>query len=59
MNMSKINGSLIGEQQRFNIGSSMKMGNVSLNVADLQRSLDFYEKILGFKVVSRISDLSV
>jgi catechol 2,3-dioxygenase len=54
--MSKINESLIGEQQHFKIGSSMKIGNVSLNVTDLQRSLDFYEKILGFKVVSRISD---
>lgn len=52
--MRKINESLIGEH--FKIGSSMKMGNVSLNVTDLQRSLDFYEKILGFKVVSRISD---
>jgi catechol 2,3-dioxygenase len=53
--MSKINESLIGEQH-FKIGSSMKMGNISLNVTDLQRSLDFYEKILGFKVVTRILD---
>jgi catechol 2,3-dioxygenase len=55
MNMIKINESLIGEQP-FKIGSSMKIGNVSLSITDLQRSLDFYEKILGFKVVSRISD---
>lgn len=55
MNMSKINESLIGEQ-RFKIDSSMKIGHVSLNVTDLQRSLDFYEKILGFKIVSKISD---
>lgn len=54
MNMSKIIESLIGEH--FKIGSSMKIGHVSLNVTDLQRSLDFYEKILGFKIVSRISD---
>ena len=53
--MIKINESLIGEQP-FKIGSSMKIGNVSLSITDLQRSLDFYEKILGFKVVSRISD---
>jgi catechol 2,3-dioxygenase len=45
---------LIGEH--FKIDSSMKIEHVSLNVTDLQRSLDFYEKILGFKVVSRISD---
>lgn len=52
--MSKINEPSIGEQ--FKIGSSMKIGYVSLNVPDLQRSLDFYEKILGFKVFTRISD---
>ena len=55
MDMNKINESLIGEQH-FKIGSSMKIGYVSLNVTNLQRSLDFYEKILGFKIVSRISD---
>ncbi len=54
MNMSKINQSLIGEH--FKIGSSMKIGHVSLNVTNVQRSLDFYEKIVGFKVISRISD---
>ena len=55
--MSKINEeSLIGEQQHFKISSSMKIGYVSLNVSNLQRSLDFYEKILGFKVIRRISD---
>jgi catechol 2,3-dioxygenase len=57
MKMNKINESLIGEQQQaFNIDSSMKIGYVSLNVTNLQRSLDFYEKILGFKILSRISD---
>jgi catechol 2,3-dioxygenase len=48
----------IGEQHQFKIGSSMKIGYVSLNVTDLQRSLYFYEKILGFKVISRITDES-
>jgi catechol 2,3-dioxygenase len=55
MDMNKIKESLIGEQH-FKIGSSMKIGYVSLNVTNLQRSLDFYEKILGFKIVNRISD---
>ncbi len=55
MNKNKINESLIGEQH-FKISSSMKIGYVSLNVTNLQRSLDFYEKILGFKIVSKISD---
>jgi catechol 2,3-dioxygenase len=54
MVLSKIDEFSIGEQ--FKISSSMKIGYVSLNVTDLQRSTDFYEKILGFKVVSRISD---
>ncbi|HEX2169109.1 MAG TPA: VOC family protein [Nitrososphaera sp.] len=57
MKMNKTNESLIGEQQQdFKIGSSMNIGYVSLNVTNLQRSLDFYEKILGFKILSRISD---
>ncbi len=57
MNKNKIiNESLTGEQQHFKISSSMKVGYVSLNVTNLQRSLDFYEKMLGFKTVSRISD---
>jgi catechol 2,3-dioxygenase len=54
MVMGKINEPSLGEQ--FKISSSMKIGNVGLNITDLQRSLDFYEKILGFKVVSRVSD---
>ena len=44
------------EEQEFKIGSSMKIGHVSLNVTNVQRSLDFYKKILGFKVIGRISD---
>ena len=54
MVIGKINEPSLGEQ--FKISSSMKIGYVSLNITNLQRSLDFYEKILGFKVVSRISD---
>ena len=33
----------------FNISPSTRIGYVSLNVSDIDRSLDFYEKVLGFK----------
>jgi len=45
--MSKIEGQL------FRMDPSMKIGHVSLNVSDLGRSLDFYQNILGFKVVGK------
>lgn len=31
----------------------MRIGHASLNVFNLERSLDFYQKILGFKVVAK------
>jgi len=37
----------------------MKIGYVSLNVSDLQRSLEFYQSILGFKVIGRPSNQRV
>ena len=36
---------------RFRIDPSMKIGYVSLNVSDLERSLDFYRRVLGFKPI--------
>jgi catechol 2,3-dioxygenase-like lactoylglutathione lyase family enzyme len=33
----------------------MKVGHVSLNVADLSQSLNFYQSVLGFKTVGRPS----
>ena len=41
--------------QQFKIDNSMKIGYVSLNVSDLQASVQFYESILGFQVFSRPS----
>ena len=38
----------------FNISPSTRIGYASLNVSDIDRSLDFYEKVLGFK---KITDL--
>jgi catechol 2,3-dioxygenase len=42
-------------EQVFMMDTSMKIGHVSLNVSNLQSSLDFYQKILGFKVVGKPS----
>lgn len=49
--MSKINAR--STSQPFEIAPSMRIGHVSLNVSNLRRSLDFYQKILGFKVVAK------
>ena len=40
----------------FNIHPATRIGYVSLNVSDIDRSLDFYEKVLGFKKVDRPSN---
>jgi catechol 2,3-dioxygenase len=40
----------------FNIHPATRIGYVSLNVSNIDRSLDFYEKILGFKKVARPSN---
>jgi catechol 2,3-dioxygenase len=42
-------------EEVFKMDPSMKIGHVSLNVSNLQSSLDFYQKILGFKVVGNPS----
>ncbi len=40
----------------FNIHPATRIGYVSLNVSEINRSLDFYEKVLGFKKVDRPSN---
>jgi catechol 2,3-dioxygenase len=39
----------------FDIHPAMRIGYVSLNVSEIDRSLDFYGKVLGFKKVDRPS----
>ncbi|MDQ5877097.1 MAG: VOC family protein, partial [Thermoproteota archaeon] len=39
----------------FNIHPATRIGYVSLNVSDMDRSLDFYGNVLGFKKVDRPS----
>ena len=43
------------DRQGFKMHPSMKIGYVSLNVSDLQKSLDFYQSILGFKIIGKPS----
>ena len=38
-----------GTTRRFGINSAARIGYVTLNVSDIQRSLDFYQSILGFR----------
>ena len=48
-----MNDSMIPTRYDFNIYPTTRIGYVSLNVSDIDRSLDFYEKVLGFKKVDR------
>jgi catechol 2,3-dioxygenase len=43
-------------QHDFNIHPAMKIGYVSLNVSDMDRSVYFYENVLGFKKLARSSN---
>jgi catechol 2,3-dioxygenase len=47
--------SMTSSRQYFNIPPATRIGYVSLNVSNIDRSLDFYEKVLGFKKVDRPS----
>jgi catechol 2,3-dioxygenase len=38
-----------GITRKFGINSAARIGYVTLNVSDLQRSLEFYQSILGFR----------
>jgi catechol 2,3-dioxygenase len=42
-------------RQQYKIDPAMNIGHVSLNISNLSRSLDFYEKVLGFKRIGRPS----
>ncbi len=39
--------------ENYEVPSNTKIGHVHLKVADLERSLDFYCRLLGFKLMSR------
>jgi catechol 2,3-dioxygenase len=50
------NNSMTSTRHDFNIHPATRIGYVSLNVSDIDRSLDFYEKVLGFKKVTTPSN---
>ena len=51
-----MNDNMTSARHDFNISPATRIGYVSLNVSDIDRSLDFYEKVLGFKKVDRPSN---
>jgi catechol 2,3-dioxygenase len=50
------NNSMTSTRHNFSIHPATRIGYVSLNVSDIDRSLDFYEKVLGFKKVNTPSN---
>ena len=45
-----------GIGEAFEISPRTNVAHVKLRVYDIQRSLDFYEQLLGFKTIGRTSD---
>ncbi|GLU44370.1 VOC family protein [Allomuricauda sp. NBRC 101325] len=40
----------------YKLPENTRIGHVHLKVADLQRSLDFYHKLLGFEIITTMGD---
>ena len=47
-----------GESARFRLPSATRLGRVSLQVSNLQRSLEWYERVLGLRVQSRAGPIA-
>ena len=45
-----------GTGEAFEINPRTNVAHVKLRVYDIQRSLDFYEQLLGFNTIGRTSD---
>ena len=45
-----------GTEDLFEISPKTSVAHVKLKVSDIQRSLNFYEKLLGFKPIGRVTD---
>lgn len=43
----------------YKIPAQTRIGHVHLKVSDLERSLDFYHKLLGFEITTRYGDQAV
>jgi catechol 2,3-dioxygenase len=55
--MQKIDKSNHNEERNrsFKIDPATRIGYVSLNVSDIQSSLEFYQSILGFRLIQKKS----
>src|SRR6185503_14800929 len=53
--MERNNASTI-RQNEFSIDPRMQILHVSLNVSDIQRSLEFYQSVLGFRLLGKASN---
>ncbi|MBI3231895.1 MAG: VOC family protein [Candidatus Doudnabacteria bacterium] len=47
------------KQQNYKVHQDAKIGHVHLTVGDLQKSLEFYQELLGFEIVTRMGDSAV
>jgi catechol 2,3-dioxygenase len=54
--MNNNNSNLTTGRHDFNIHPATRIGYVSLNVSDINRSVNFYQKVLGFNKVDRPSN---
>lgn len=45
--------------ERYKIPTQTRIGHVHLKVADLERSLEFYQGLLGFEITTRYGDQAV
>jgi catechol 2,3-dioxygenase len=43
----------------YRLPAETRLGRVRLQISDLARSLEYYERVLGFRVVARAADLAV
>ncbi len=46
----------MGQEKAFEISPRTSVANVKLGVNDILRSLDFYERLLGFELFGKVSD---
>jgi len=42
--------------ENYKLPENTRIGHVHLKVADLQRALDFYHKLLGFEIITKMGD---
>lgn len=43
-------------QEHYSLSPAVRIGHIHLKVSDLERSLDFYSRVLGFTLMQRFGD---